>query len=306
MVKVQNGWESRSIDELEHLTSQQASPISAVSTTRRSYESTRSNPPNLQPDRTGFAQSSERTTATPEYLQSAQHINGNSRHQNTYLKSNGPVRSPPPNQAGRTYESFWLEHSGSDATKHIPTNELNHPPSLAPAVDIVPRSHRRSNPPQMPSYLQTNNAYTFNDQSSASAASPTSTVVATPPRSIATTVRTPSQKAAMEKDAVETLLFMSSPGNSSYHPPSQLPGTPLRNTFATQKRVGFTSAVGGLDSSDEEHRSTKSLVQQRPALGSTRLKNGDDIDRILDAMPDDDSSSDDEILTSRQRAQPSL
>ncbi len=93
----------------------------------------------------------------------------------------------------------------------------------------------------------------------------------------------------MEKDAVETLLFMSSPGNSGYHPPREMPGTPLR---AAAKRVEFADGVT-TSSDDEDVVATN--------INKPGLSHEDEMDRMLDDMVDEDSSDDEdiEVLTHR-------
>ena len=98
----------------------------------------------------------------------------------------------------------------------------------------------------------------------------------------------------MEKDAIETLLFMSSPGNSQRHPTNgQFAGTPLRTTFlATEKHVGFVA--------DED--SIPLSPRKRGLLDSVHLETDENIDKLLDQMPVDDSSDDEEMpVRARQR-----
>jgi hypothetical protein len=98
----------------------------------------------------------------------------------------------------------------------------------------------------------------------------------------------------MEQDAIETLLFMSSPGNSGYRPnntdPSSTLTSPMRSQFSiSERRVGF--ADGTIDSSSEEGRKKRSMKS------SSRLsRQVDDLDKILDEM-EDGSSDEDEPIT---------
>ena len=141
---------------------------------------------------------------------------------------------------------------------HQRLNGMINPPSssapsrraLAPPANIVPGTRRRPLPVsnQVGSYLP--GPYTPNRQYHSSA------------RPLGH--RTPSQNAAREADAVETLLFLASPGNSGYHPPtsaaaeSNLRSTasqpsPLRTHFqpkeemtSSRRKVGFAdTTVGG-------------------------------------------------------------
>ena len=96
-------------------------------------------------------------------------------------------------------------------------------------------------------------------------------------------MRTPSQKAAMEQDAIETLMFMSSPGNSGYHPPP-----PPSQTHTPSRR----SQLGAADTAMSNSRTKRGGM-----LDGLDLGNEENIDRILDQMPagsSSSSSSDDE------------
>ncbi|MCJ1304862.1 hypothetical protein MMC08_007675 [Hypocenomyce scalaris] len=280
MVKVQHGWQSRTISEIETLTSQHASPISTT-TTSRPFDSPLTNSTTYNTDRTGFAQSSERSTATPEYVHAAPHLhNGTSGLDYAYpLPATEPSYSPIPTT--RTYEQFWRDHPSTPRHPHTA-------PSLAPPVDIQPRNPRRPNPSQPLTSLHTNFITS------------TGTLPSTPPRQHqepAPAIRTPSQNAAMEKDAVETLLFMSSPGNSGYRPPAR---------HLVGKRVGFPANhnhhhIQSDDlSSDEEMGRTVGLLPPGMGMGLGMAVRGslgggdDDIDELLDAEGERGSSSDDD------------
>ncbi|KAJ5083992.1 hypothetical protein NUU61_008571 [Penicillium alfredii] len=101
--------------------------------------------------------------------------------------------------------------------------------------------------------------------------------------------RTNSQNTLMEQDAIETLLFMSSPENSGYRPsPRPIQGAATQGSLnasihASQNGTMFDGSQGS--QSDGTHNSQN--------LGSTNSKPGleahagDDIDRILDQMESD-------------------
>ena len=229
MVKVQNGWESRNINDLEaHITSAQTSPISTTSTLRRPYEFPRPGSSSTQPDHSsvGFMQSSERSTATatPENVSTAPHQHtGTAGLDYAYPQPHSATQSPPSASSGRTYESFWREHS------HANSNKTSGPitassaakttrPSLAPPVDIAPRAPaRRTQPissPHHPPRLQTG-------PSTTNAAIALATMPATPPPpSSQSSLRAPRENTAEDMDAIETLVYMSSPKNPSYNPQS--------------------------------------------------------------------------------------
>jgi len=195
MIKVQNGWHNRSLDEVESLAS--ASPRS---TTFNHY----SENAHLMSPRAAISAHLARQN-------SGSGSSSNSDHQ------------PPPR----------------------PNPTLMSPPSskkaLAPPANIVPRSsqHRRRPTPNM--QVQTGSQ---------------------PAPRPAVKHRTPSQNAAMEADAVETLLFMASPNNSGsaqhssqFSPVTSAPSvhhfssqtSPLRNNFSASsspKRVAFAADSG--------------------------------------------------------------
>ncbi len=118
-------------------------------------------------------------------------------------------------------------------------------------------------------------------------------------------LHTTNHKSLQERDAIETLLFMSSPGNSNNmnhnFPPSgqmsQQP-SPLRAEFgaplrgATCRGVEFTGAPSHVAS---DTGSTTPLARKRDHIGTGLGRPEDDIyDVMLDSLPDTDSS-DDEI-----------
>ena len=74
-----------------------------------------------------------------------------------------------------------------------------------------------------------------------------------------------------------------------------MPPTPLRNRFAaSEKRVGFAS---------DEFAHGLTPVKRRSLLESANLADDEDIDKLLDQMPDGESSSDDDMgLKPRRRA----
>ena len=95
----------------------------------------------------------------------------------------------------------------------------------------------------------------------------------------------------MEKDAVESLLFMSSPGNTEYHPLAAPSGTLLRNDLTPQ---GAYALHHGLPASNEGQGnlniSLSTSDQQRPTLKRSLVDSR--VDKMLDEMPDTSSSED--------------
>ena len=100
----------------------------------------------------------------------------------------------------------------------------------------------------------------------------------------------------MEQDAIETLLFMSSPGNSGYH----------ANAQQDRQRVLHVDTNGSTQSTAQQNsqqRSQGDLSQGSWAASNSDHRNGDpgsavpnfecgagdEIDRMLDQMDDSDS-----------------
>lgn len=285
MIKVQNGWQSHNISELESMTSTQASPISAVSDAHRLSE--RHLPTNLPADPSKFMQQSERTATAPNYpylspgngATTSGHIYDNLQHANF-------DRNLRPIKVGAAYESFWRDHeaSGTSGPIGVPTAG----PSLAPPADIFARAPRRSDvTKKQPPPLRTNNL-------------DTNSAPITPPPKRQSKIRTPSQQAEVEKDAVESLLFMSSPGNSGYHPPGAFAQTTLRNPFAYH--ADQTDSLGFSKPDEARGRGKEPGLSHSQHLQSTARKrplSNAEIDKILDEMPDTSSSDDGELQDQR-------
>lgn len=284
MVKVQNGWQAHSFDELESL-SQQISPVSAASDVRRPFGSPGLNLPDAG-EQIRFSKSSERTTPTPEDVTPFAQVYSRTSPPND--PSTQVVSTSQPTSMA-TYESFWRQHSTSSTVKS-PQMQSSPPrvgPSLAPPADILPRNRRRTSSLRtQPPFLETAYNGSYESRSTNSLGSVTSP--ATPPKRMSN-VRTPSQKAAMEQDAVETLVFMSSPGHSGHHPQTRSIGTPLRSSF---KRVGFTDASENGSDEDRPHLLPSKPFKRTGRLKSDGIVSGADVDRLLDEMPDEDSSED--------------
>ncbi|KAJ5173449.1 hypothetical protein N7492_006042 [Penicillium capsulatum] len=107
--------------------------------------------------------------------------------------------------------------------------------------------------------------------------------------------RTQSESTSMEQDAIETLLFMSSPENSGYRSsprPLQPPATQnVLNATIYSDGNGTDASHGRTtpnDNSQQHTRPSQGARGPRPGLES---RAGDEIDRLLDQM---DSDSEDE------------
>ncbi|OAQ98555.1 hypothetical protein LLEC1_05121 [Akanthomyces lecanii] len=305
MMKVNHGWQSRSLDEVESLASQAASPVSSNSTLHRRQS----------------------TSTSPR---------------------------PPPTSAGQV--RFAVDPVEPRRKSHSPPGRSSKP-SLAPPAPIQPSlskqsSNSRRNPvprhtPTLLTHSQSASAahsYSPRQRPGAGAMS-----LSQPSRPSEGIVSSPHQN-VREQDAIETLLFMSSPNNSSNlkhaFSPSVSPapqqgllheamhrstpssgfrkGLPGQRPAIPQRRVGFDqSPIMGpppgspmeLDSPQQPYRSPNGWAPKRRANGASGhmrgalslpsglgLGNGrarqalrdEDIERMLDQTADD--SSDDEDI----------
>ncbi|KAI0451345.1 hypothetical protein F5B21DRAFT_383950 [Xylaria acuta] len=221
LVKVNNGWQSHSIDEVESLASQAASPASSTSTLHGRHGSSASPRISLAGFRQAMSNPSSMTTS--------------------------PVVQYP---QARTYESFWRESSSKVPGTTPPISQV---PTLAPPAPIQPRQalptnpRRNSNARHTPAYLSQSH------QSSPHTPSQPSPLQSTPGQH---TLRTPNVDPILfsppqdlrEQEALETLVFMSSPGNSTNlkHafpvPQTSQPRNGMRTNLPTS-RLGQTSEV---------------------------------------------------------------
>ncbi|SPQ24033.1 8a324262-806a-45a3-8048-a9d99362e25b [Thermothielavioides terrestris] len=181
MVKVNHGWQSHSIDQVEALASQAASPASTASTIHL---------------RNG-------SSASPQ-LSTASHQGSN---------NTTPATVPQHHYSGRPGDSQWRDspQSTSRGSSASPVK------SLAPPVSIQPSQHagnprREPNPRQVPSFLSSS------QHASPRAGLHTSPYLA-PDRhhrsALADAMLVSPHTNVREQDAIESLLFMSSPGNSA-------------------------------------------------------------------------------------------
>ena len=230
MIKVQNGWQSHTFDEIESLASQ--SPRSTVS---------------------GF-----------------QHFNDPQS-----------MLSPRTVMTGK-YQRESSESDSSDSTVALESrglvNMIRSPQAplrrgLAPPLDIMPGSRRRPTP---------NAAYHTVHGPQIQARHLHSS---RPP----TGQRTPSQNAAMEADAVETLLFMASPNNSGYNPP----GRSSQDSSSTRANQIFASQTSPLRTqfSQTSMTSPKKVAFSEPNSSTSAADKEALIDRMLDELSDDSDGS---------------
>lgn len=309
MVKVQNGWESHNIDEVERL-SQQASPIYAMPRLQNLDDASE---PNHGPEQVKFTMAAHHANLTPDLTHSTTQNRGGPTSERRTPHSNSPIYSPRSALASRTYESFWREHSMNAPAKPFQTPVKSSPgPSLAPPADILPRSRPETGTLDTPHIFAARSPKRDGPAMNDRPISNRDLSPATPAKQ-RSTIRTASQNAAMEKDAVETLLFMSSPGNSGHVPSGRPLDTPLQRNFPRPtKQVGFADVSGGRYNINPD----QSLVTPvQPYLCETGLLKpgqrltGADVDRYLDQMPNDDSSSsddNDDLYTRPHSQQPYL
>lgn len=288
MVKVNHGWQSNSIDEVESLASQKGSPTSSTSTIhgkRSMLTSPRATIASIQGQIGNISTASQSASGDFDLYS----------------------RIEP---SSRTYESFWADHS---ATANPPSGRPNNnsPPSksLASPVDIRPtHASRRSGTPKFikpPAISGQGSSSSYHNTSAPR--TPNHTEFRD-----SQVLQTPTQKTIQEQDAIETLLFMSSPGNSGNlghaFPPPRTQGSPqqspLRATFNVHRatpgrRVLFdeTATSASTESSDADTTDyrIKPKVRERQLMNtkaSRKDKSSDAIDRMLDEMADSSSDED--------------
>ena len=308
MIKVQHGWEHRNISELEQMNTRQDSPTSATSIKGQSRDrELRLLDPNPKA-RPVSAHSLDRSPRSARLLSERQsHVRNHSTPQVGVPSSASSLPNP-------TYESFWQSHSASQ--NYHPQNMASQTPSLAPPANILPRPAR---PPslsprdqEMESPTPPDGLYHFQQPRhsySLSGRTPTTPPSQAPKRVPLAKMRTPSQQAAVEKDAVETLLFMSSPGNSQAYSSSYNVSTNPTQAAATATiRSKNSHLESTYDSRTSVGKADHSLLRQSPNTSSRARDNIDrkrrpldehTIDNILDEMPESDSSSNGSFISHR-------
>lgn len=305
--KVERGWQMRDGERL-HLS---GSPASSTSTIHGPRDNIRSE---------GVRQF--RRGSSGDTITSAQLASG------TYLSRlpNGAADISRPSTAD--IRSSYLKSPPSIRPQTSPV-KLQQPPRLAPPVDIISGSggniRRRPNPNESPA-ISNYNPYPRHRRhhseqqfrvSSPSYSANGVLVPGTPPlrpsqppsrlhistpstsNNIFPKQRTPSQNALMEQDAIETLLFMSSPENSGYHKSSQQRQTHLSTSIEAQMESSLNESVLGMQRSgvSDSQKIRKVTFREESATSSARSNSavgleaqaGDEIDRLLDQMEDSES-----------------
>jgi hypothetical protein len=335
MVKVSHGWQSHTIDQVETLASQVASPTSSASTIQLRNGSSTS------PQLSAVSHRASNNTSPATNLHQSSGQAGNSQFK----------ESPDPTSRASSASPVKTSHG------------LAPPVSIHPAPQTA-NPRRVPDPGRVPAFLS--------HQSSPHPGSHTSPYLA-PTRhhsAIPETMLVSPHTNVREQDAIESLLFMSSPGNpanlkhafpasssqplpASHAPPQRtpLPGHQPRKTLPTsrpahhsrsqsqsqtQKRVGFEKSPTMMDidepsprrrangghlssTTDTYHHMPQSSQQpqQLPKLKHIPVSSGltvpskprraladDELDRMLDraaAASDEDSDSDGEILLPNSR-----
>ncbi|PVH76778.1 hypothetical protein DL98DRAFT_424927 [Cadophora sp. DSE1049] len=287
MVKVNNGWQSNSIDEVESLASHAGSPTSSTSTLH---------------GRRNLITSPRTVIAT---LQS----HSSSATQAVHAPTSDFDLYPRGDQPSRTYESFWRDHS----TPNYPTQRQStqtpviSPPaskSLGPPADIRPTvSSRRSGTPKFSKPPAIPNHGSNSPYNTSAPRTPLRTEFRDNP-----IIQTPVQKTIQEQDAIETLLFMSSPGNSGNmghtFPPPRTQGSPqlspLRTEFNSRvraiqaRRVEFDTSTASVSAESSEGGAEYRSKMRSKGLSQSKAKS-EEMNRFLDEMRDDSSSDDEEI-----------
>lgn len=195
----------------------------------------------------------------------------------------------------------WSNSEGSDvgglvrsktiAGPHTNFNGTSHGSSmqaarrgLAPPANIISGNRRRPTPNGLTNGLYANGPY-----------SPTRKMHVS---TSASKQRTPSQNAAMEADAVETLLFMASPGNSGYHPNTS--GATESNLRSTAPMSSQPSPLRSQFLHGDELISPPRKVEFVEVLSNDRpvdlTREVRDIDRMLDEPSSDSSDGLDEAI----------
>jgi hypothetical protein len=192
MLKVQNGWENHSLDELEAMTPPPTPARSRAGTGASQSLSM-------------FAETSDRHLHSPSTKETPNHM---------------------PRLLRDLSSSDWIRQAPASVTP-IANGRL-----LAPAAPISSRSNRRPLWTKSPPMLSAANI------PRSTAEQPT-----TPQRH--GILRIPSGQA--ERDAVDTLIFMSSPNNSGNI--GSAAGSPMKSEFSGIKKVMFESTNGSMPGS---------------------------------------------------------
>lgn len=197
MVKVNNGWQSHSLDQVENLSHQVASPSSAASTIHGHGRHGMSVSPRIPGSRPLHRRHQSFASQTTVEQRSA--------HSTPSL----PSPLAPPRAAFSSQTPTQSSTQSTTQPSSQPTRSLAPPASIQPSRPSA-LSRRNSNPAYVPpplahSYSQGASPHTpaFDQNSHRIPASGGDQMMFSPHQNV------------REQDAIETLMFMSSPGNSS-------------------------------------------------------------------------------------------
>ena len=219
MIKVQNGWEKQSLDELEEVHSQRGSPSSAPGGSRAAFDS---------PSIVDYRRRPSAVSEKSDHMM----ISPVSNSKRSHALNPRQCCQPPRFYSANELIAYWRSTNKpamSAAANLISITGGNAELGLAPAPDFETGRRRRASGTRPPPPLLGSAQRKHNSDPGASSRAPT------PPR--AGILRMPSQQA--EKDAVDTLLFMSSPKNSQYFSHTTHVGPNSLREGAPQRRVMF-------------------------------------------------------------------
>ncbi|KAJ5287280.1 hypothetical protein N7478_002966 [Penicillium angulare] len=260
----------------------------------------------------GLESLSEASTSIPGGVTPTQALTPTSHPQHSSTSINTP-------------RNFQSHHRSQSAISSNP-GKLAPFPKLAPPVDIIPSNgdtrRRRPNPNSITKEFN-RSPYARHHRRHHSVQEPSITktlgsppVLGPGPTHIPPSARLPlsaqhevyrsrthSQSTAMEQDAIETLLFMSSPENSQYRS-SPRPLLPPTSQLSLNESI-HSQTNGVASDQSQSSRSENSLngrsLELRPSAFALETNAGDEIDRILDQM-ESDSEDDERYASHRARA----
>lgn len=263
MVKVNHGWQGHSIDEVESLASQAASPASSSSTIPT------------------------RLSTSPALSQSVARASHNGNH-----------ATPPASQSQSPYEPAWDASQGTGAKQ----NALAPPAPIQPGLAPPTYDGRPARPGYTPTPLSlshTASPHTPALHYPSSQPTPRDTILLSP-------------QTNRDKDAIEALMSMSSPGTHPgrvFSPPSSAPARARHALPTAQPRKSLPGARPRVDEALSPRRRVsagavaplRSSLSMPAALGSgvgRRLRD-EEIERMLERAAEESSEDEGEILLPR-------
>lgn len=231
---------------------------------------------------------------------------------------NGLARPPeilPPHPDSRSVQSI----SQSSPRKSLQA------PKLAPPVDIIAGwgsgRRRRPNPNEWAQPPQSNPAsrhcrhhsqlefgaskpypeYDSHAMSGTPSLRPPEYSISTP-YSDHSRIQTDSRNLSMEQDAVETLLFMSSPENSGYRSNTRQRQNTIPNSIGSSMGSGSSAASNQAQFFNGCIGSSASEMHAQSRHNGLEAQAGDEIDRMLDQMGDSDSEDEKTSASAHSRS----